>query len=209
MPIEQVVVDQAQSQGQNGHGWTGVSKCAFPPHSLKSQIHRSVFVRTEVSNGRRTILVSPAFLAWSCAVRTSRFDSSYFSTAPQMRSDHGAHYAGRHPSRPSVPSQVSAPSQTSAFLIDCPASWRSINHQLCPTVKNLVWRSIDRKTAPVLDPPGESLPASDHRHKLPAGYRVVETSVLGGLHHEYGEGGRLTWVCFADHRSVHARVLLA
>jgi putative transposase len=30
-----------------------------------------------------------------------------------------------------------------------------------------------------------SNPASDHRHKLPAGYRVAKTSVLGGLHHEY------------------------
>ena len=27
-------------------------------------------------------------------------------------------------------------------------------------------------------------PGTD-RHKLPAGYRVVKTSVLGGLHHEY------------------------
>jgi putative transposase len=35
------------------------------------------------------------------------------------------------------------------------------------------------------EPNQESVPASDHRHKLPAGYRVVETSVLGGLHHEY------------------------
>jgi len=26
---------------------------------------------------------------------------------------------------------------------------------------------------------------SDHRHKMPAGYRAVKTSVLGGLHHEY------------------------
>jgi hypothetical protein len=31
----------------------------------------------------------------------------------------------------------------------------------------------------------DRVPASDHRHKLPAGYRVVKTSVLGGLHHEY------------------------
>jgi len=27
--------------------------------------------------------------------------------------------------------------------------------------------------------------ASDHRHKMPSGYRVVKTSVLDGLHHEY------------------------
>ena len=35
------------------------------------------------------------------------------------------------------------------------------------------------------EPNQDSIPASDHRHKLPAGYRVVKTSVLGGLHHEY------------------------
>ena len=29
------------------------------------------------------------------------------------------------------------------------------------------------------------VPESDHRHKMPPGYRVVKTSVLGGLHHEY------------------------
>ena len=32
----------------------------------------------------------------------------------------------------------------------------------------------------------ESVPTSDHRHKLPAGYRVVKRALLGGLHHEYG-----------------------
>jgi hypothetical protein len=31
----------------------------------------------------------------------------------------------------------------------------------------------------------ESVPASAHRHRLPAGYRVAKTSVLSGLHHEY------------------------
>lgn len=35
------------------------------------------------------------------------------------------------------------------------------------------------------EPNQDGVPASDHRHKLPAGYRVVKTSVLGGLHHEY------------------------
>ena len=35
------------------------------------------------------------------------------------------------------------------------------------------------------EPSPESVPASDHRHKLPAGYRVGKTPVLGGLHHEY------------------------
>ena len=30
------------------------------------------------------------------------------------------------------------------------------------------------------EPNQDSVPASDHRHKLPAGYRVVKTSVLGG-----------------------------
>jgi putative transposase len=35
------------------------------------------------------------------------------------------------------------------------------------------------------EPNQSSVPASDHGHKLPAGYRVVKTSVLGGLHHEY------------------------
>jgi transposase InsO family protein len=35
------------------------------------------------------------------------------------------------------------------------------------------------------EPNQDRVPASDHRHKLPAGYRVVKRSVLGGLHHEY------------------------
>ena len=35
------------------------------------------------------------------------------------------------------------------------------------------------------EPNQESVPASGHRHKLPASYRVVKMSVLGGLHHEY------------------------
>jgi len=34
-------------------------------------------------------------------------------------------------------------------------------------------------------PNQDSIPASDHRHKLLAGYRVVKTNVPGGLHHEY------------------------
>jgi transposase InsO family protein len=35
------------------------------------------------------------------------------------------------------------------------------------------------------EPTQDSVPDSGHRHKLPAGYRVVKTPVLGGLHHEY------------------------
>jgi len=34
------------------------------------------------------------------------------------------------------------------------------------------------------EPNQDKVPAH-HRHKLPAGYRVMKTSVLGGLHHEY------------------------
>ncbi len=34
-------------------------------------------------------------------------------------------------------------------------------------------------------PNQDSVPASDHRHKLPAGCRVVMTNVLGGLPYEY------------------------
>jgi putative transposase len=30
-----------------------------------------------------------------------------------------------------------------------------------------------------------SVPCSGHRHRLPPGYRVANTPVLGGLHHEY------------------------
>ncbi len=30
-----------------------------------------------------------------------------------------------------------------------------------------------------------TVPASGHRHRLPAGYRVAKTPVLGSLHHEY------------------------
>ena len=35
------------------------------------------------------------------------------------------------------------------------------------------------------EPDQSEVPESDDRHKLPAGYRVVKKSVLGGLHHEY------------------------
>jgi len=35
------------------------------------------------------------------------------------------------------------------------------------------------------EPPQAKVPAGPHRHKLPAGYRVASTPVLGGLHHEY------------------------
>ena len=37
----------------------------------------------------------------------------------------------------------------------------------------------------VPEPNQEKVPASAHRHQLPAGYRVTKTPVLGGLHHEY------------------------
>jgi hypothetical protein len=40
--------------------------------------------------------------------------------------------------------------------------------------------------SPGIPEPNQSeVPASDHRHKLPAGYRVRKTSLLGRLHHEY------------------------
>ena len=35
------------------------------------------------------------------------------------------------------------------------------------------------------EPKQDRVPASNHRYKLPAGYCVVKTAVLGGLHHEY------------------------
>jgi putative transposase len=35
------------------------------------------------------------------------------------------------------------------------------------------------------EPPQAEVPASYRKHKLPAGYRVTSTLVLGGLHHEY------------------------
>src|SRR5713101_6889819 len=37
----------------------------------------------------------------------------------------------------------------------------------------------------ITGPTQDSVPKSGHRHQLPAGYRVVKDSVLGGLHHEY------------------------
>jgi len=38
-----------------------------------------------------------------------------------------------------------------------------------------------------LNPGGlDAVPPNKHKHILPAGYRVVKRSVLGGLHHEYG-----------------------
>jgi transposase InsO family protein len=35
------------------------------------------------------------------------------------------------------------------------------------------------------EPPQANVPAGPHRHKLPNGFRVTSTPVLGGLHHEY------------------------
>ena len=35
------------------------------------------------------------------------------------------------------------------------------------------------------EPDQASVPATDHRHRLPCGYRVISHSVLGGLHHDY------------------------
>lgn len=35
------------------------------------------------------------------------------------------------------------------------------------------------------EPPQAKVPTGPHRHKLPAGYQVTLTAVLGGLHHEY------------------------
>jgi putative transposase len=36
------------------------------------------------------------------------------------------------------------------------------------------------------EPMSERLTPTEHRHRLPIGYRVVKRPVLGGLHHEYG-----------------------
>jgi hypothetical protein len=36
------------------------------------------------------------------------------------------------------------------------------------------------------EPISEHVTPTEHRHRLPLGYRVVKRSVLGGLHHEYG-----------------------
>jgi len=36
-----------------------------------------------------------------------------------------------------------------------------------------------------LEPNPARIPASGHPHRLPVGYRVASTQVLGGLHHEY------------------------
>ena len=35
------------------------------------------------------------------------------------------------------------------------------------------------------EPTQDEVPASGHKHKLPAGFRTAKTSVLGGLHHQY------------------------
>jgi putative transposase len=39
--------------------------------------------------------------------------------------------------------------------------------------------------AGIPEPNQSGVPESNHRHRTSAGYRVVKTSVLGGLHHEY------------------------
>jgi hypothetical protein len=35
------------------------------------------------------------------------------------------------------------------------------------------------------EPSQANVPESGHRHKLPAGHRILKKPVLGGLHHEY------------------------
>ena len=35
------------------------------------------------------------------------------------------------------------------------------------------------------EPSQTTVPPRSHRHDLPSGYRVVKTSLLSGLHHEY------------------------
>ena len=35
------------------------------------------------------------------------------------------------------------------------------------------------------EPTSSMIPDSGNRHRLPVGYRVASTQVLGGLHHEY------------------------
>jgi len=35
------------------------------------------------------------------------------------------------------------------------------------------------------EPSLATMPVSGHRHRMPSGYRVAKTPVLGGLHHEY------------------------
>jgi len=35
------------------------------------------------------------------------------------------------------------------------------------------------------EPTQATIPLRGHRHRMPTGYRVAKTPVLGGLHHEY------------------------
>jgi len=63
------------------------------------------------------------------------------------------------------------PAQRTPFADDWSKSGESTTTEACLTG--------------IPEPGQERVPTSDHRHKLPAGYRVGKTTVLGGLHHEY------------------------
>ena len=63
-------------------------------------------------------------------------------------------------------------------------------HHLRSTVKEFVThynrgRPHSSLGPGIPEPSHAKVPAGPHRHKLPTGYRVTSTPVLGGLHHEY------------------------
>jgi hypothetical protein len=88
----------------------------------------------------------------------------------------GGQYAG-----PCIPGSATADLATVWETSEDGAGW-----ELCILMAWSHLSNLHSLTSPGIPKPNQdSVPASGHGYKLPAGYRVVKASVPGGLQHEY------------------------